>query len=153
MLKKLPERVSVSKSEFARQMDVHPAQVTRWIDRGMPVRADERLDPGTAVDWVRRNIDRFQREESKKRTYRELVRKMREYDSGPGEVLLHNFSQEQLIRTVVHTTFRLAWCGLSEDEVVEWLGLTAIPSFPDDPPEMWWKHEFRACRRPQRAID
>ena len=54
---------AVNKATFARLMQVHPAQVTRWTQMGMPMRGDGRVDAGVAFDWVERNIDPAVRED------------------------------------------------------------------------------------------
>lgn len=51
----------MSKTVFAGVMGVDKSQVTRWARMGMPVRPDGRLDPQSAAEWVRRNVDPTQR--------------------------------------------------------------------------------------------
>jgi hypothetical protein len=47
----------MTRAQFARYMDVHKAQVTRWVARGMPVLPSGGIDPEVGERWVRRNID------------------------------------------------------------------------------------------------
>src|SRR5579884_3876204 len=46
----------VSKSEAARRWAISPSLVTRYLSRGMPVRADGRLEWATVDAWRRQNV-------------------------------------------------------------------------------------------------
>ncbi|MCK8786735.1 hypothetical protein M0638_20395 [Roseomonas sp. NAR14] len=47
----------MSKAAFARLMNVHKSQVTRWDQLGMPVLASGQVDPDAAATWVHANVD------------------------------------------------------------------------------------------------
>jgi hypothetical protein len=159
----LPERFSLTKSQFARHMNVHPC--TRWIEKGMPVRADERLDPFLCERWVHRNLDGYRRDRAQARKLRaklmtsdeHLMRKAKEYDSTPEDLqydLRYFQTKQQLAAWAIWHTFLLAWCGLSLNEIREWLGLDPLPPPAEgDLSDDWWRAEYAACRRPHRDID
>jgi hypothetical protein len=48
----------MTRAEFARYMNVHKSQPTRWIRMGMPVLQNGGVDPEIGARWVARNIDR-----------------------------------------------------------------------------------------------
>ena len=50
-----------SKSAFARRIGVSPARITQLISRGMPVRADGRIDVSDALSWLEDNLDTSKR--------------------------------------------------------------------------------------------
>ena len=46
----------VSKAEFARQLHVSRARISQLSERGMPVRADGRIDCDAALTWIQTNV-------------------------------------------------------------------------------------------------
>ena len=46
----------ITKTPLAQELDVTRAAVSRYVERGMPVRADGRLDREAALEWIERNI-------------------------------------------------------------------------------------------------
>lgn len=53
---------AMTKTDFAWMMGVDRAQPTRWVQMGMPVLPDGRVDPVEAAEWVRENVDSTQRD-------------------------------------------------------------------------------------------
>ncbi len=43
----------VSKAEFAQELHVSRARISQLADRGLPVRADGRIDRDEALMWIR----------------------------------------------------------------------------------------------------
>ena len=54
----------VTKSEFARQLDVRPARVTQLIQQGLPVTETGKIPSRLAHDWVAANIRRRHKPEA-----------------------------------------------------------------------------------------
>jgi hypothetical protein len=52
---------TITRAAYARQKDVHPAQVGRWIRAGLPLAKNGGINPRMADEWLRRNIDPWQR--------------------------------------------------------------------------------------------
>jgi hypothetical protein len=46
----------VSKSDLARELRVPPSRISKWIERGLPVRTDGKLDLQRSFLWVLDNM-------------------------------------------------------------------------------------------------
>lgn len=49
--------VSLSKSDFAREMGVTPGRISQLIPRGLPVLPNGRIDPEAGREWYAANVD------------------------------------------------------------------------------------------------
>jgi hypothetical protein len=48
---------SITRAAFARQKNVDPSRVTRWIQAGMPLAKDGGINTAVADEWLAKNVD------------------------------------------------------------------------------------------------
>jgi hypothetical protein len=55
--KKGGQQMILTQAELAKELEVTRARITQFIDRGMPVREDRRIDLLKGVRWLCDNLD------------------------------------------------------------------------------------------------
>lgn len=58
MKSKQATEATITKTQFARQLGVSGAMISKWIAAGLPVGDDDRIAPATARRWLRANVER-----------------------------------------------------------------------------------------------
>lgn len=48
---------AISKTAFAKDLEMTPAAISHWVTKGMPVRADGLIDLWVAAQWILKNLD------------------------------------------------------------------------------------------------